>query len=182
MTPASTVRFVGACLALTSLVACGAQASVTAPTTLIVVRHAEREPGDDPPLNAEGLKRAESLAKALEQAGLTAIYTTQYIRNRQTAEPLAARRGVAVTVRPIDFDETVAYVANLLEDIRRNHPGGVVLVIGHANGMNAQIFAQLGGVGAGPNRYEDLYVVTLPYDSAPRLVLGTYGGRSSLDP
>ena len=169
-------------LAAAPLPGCGTQASVSAATTLIVVRHAEREPGDDPPLNAEGSKRAQALAQVLEQSGVTAIYTTQYVRNRQTAEPLSARAGIPVSIRPIDFDAPVSYVADLLEDVRREHRGGVVVVIGHANGMNAQVFAQLGGVGPGPNRYEDLYVATLPYDAPPRWILGTYGGRSSLDP
>lgn len=168
--------------AAVALPGCGTQASVAAATTLIVVRHAEREPGDDPPLNAEGSKWAQALAQALEQAGVTAIYTTQYLRNRQTAEPLSARSGVSVSIRPIDFDASASYVADLLEDVRRQHRGGVVVVIGHANGMNAQIFTQLGGTGPGPNRYEDLYLATLPYDAPPRWVLGTYGGRSSLDP
>ena len=177
-----TGRILAALLAAGALPGCGTQAAVNAATTLIVVRHAEREPGDDPPLNAEGLKRAEALARTLEQAGVTAIYTTQYLRNRQTAEPLAARAGVPVSVRPIDFDTATSYVADLLEEIRRQHRGGVVVVIGHANGMNAQIFTQLGGAGPGPNRYEDLYLATLPYDAPPRFVLGTYGGRSSLDP
>jgi len=164
----------------------GAQASAEAPTTLIVARHAERDPGDDPPLNTEGQARAQKLASVLEQAGVTAIYTTQYLRNRQTAQPLSERVGVPVTLRDIDFDENDRFATNLLEDIRLNHRGGVVVVIGHSNGMNREIYQQLGGAGTGanpgPNRYEELYVGTWPADGTPRWIRTTYGGKSTLDP
>ena len=42
-------------------------------TTIILVRHAERDPGLDPPLNAEGEVRAQALANVLNQNGVTAI-------------------------------------------------------------------------------------------------------------
>ncbi len=40
-------------------------------TTIIMVRHAERDVGNDPPLNIEGLARAQKLADVLGQNGVT---------------------------------------------------------------------------------------------------------------
>ena len=58
-------------------------------TTIIIVRHAERDPGLDPPLVEEGVRRADSLRDALTENGVTAIYTTDLLRNRETVQPLA---------------------------------------------------------------------------------------------
>jgi Histidine phosphatase superfamily (branch 1) len=86
---------------MVGLVACGfatppiiSQPGTT--TTIIMVRHAERDPGYDPPLNTEGLARAQKLADVLGQNGVTAIYATDYERNRQTAAPLATKLGLTV--------------------------------------------------------------------------------------
>ena len=56
---------------------------------IILVRHAERDPGLDPPLNTEGIARAQILADVLGQNGVTAIYTMESIRNRETAHRLS---------------------------------------------------------------------------------------------
>ena len=79
---------------LAALVACYATPAL-AQATVFVVRHAERADDgaakleDDPDLSAAGRARAEALAAALEDAGITAIFATQYKRTHQTAAPLA---------------------------------------------------------------------------------------------
>jgi len=57
------------------------------PAPVLLVRHAEKaaEPADDPPLTAAGAERAQALATALQDAGVTAIITTQLRRTRETA-------------------------------------------------------------------------------------------------
>ncbi|HEU4584483.1 MAG TPA: histidine phosphatase family protein, partial [Gemmatimonadaceae bacterium] len=64
-------------------------------TTVIVVRHAEKAvgQGDDPHLSAAGEARARALARALEDAGVTAVITTQWIRTAETARPAARAAG-----------------------------------------------------------------------------------------
>ena len=55
---------------------------------VFLVRHTEREwEGEDPRLTREGEARAQALAAALRDAGITAIITTQWQRARhgQTA-------------------------------------------------------------------------------------------------
>src|SRR4051812_32196327 len=60
-------------------------------TTVFLVRHAENasEPRPDPPLLETGIARAELLARILAKSGVKAIYTSQFLRTRATAEPLA---------------------------------------------------------------------------------------------
>lgn len=73
-------------------------------TTYHLIRHAEK---DSPPeqitarapgvhLTAAGLEQAEWLARQLESAPLVAIYSSPLERARETAEPLARRRGLYV--------------------------------------------------------------------------------------
>lgn len=159
-------------------------------TTVIIVRHAERDPGADPPLNAEGQARAQALAAVLADAGVEAIYCTDLIRNRDTARPLANRLGLTPNVIGEDrYADTPGVVAELLREILTTHAGGTVLFIGNtgssrfpqAPGVNQELFRRLGGAGAAPTRYQDLYVVHVPPTGKPRVVRATYGGRSSLD-
>mgnify|MGYP003575678616 CR=1 FL=1 len=55
------------------------------------MRHAERfnDSREDPPLTAEGKERAKALADTLRDAGVTAIITSQWMRAKDTAQPLA---------------------------------------------------------------------------------------------
>ena len=57
-------------------------------TKIIIVRHAERDAGLDPPLNEEGLIRAQALVDVLADDGVTGVYYPALTRNRQTADPL----------------------------------------------------------------------------------------------
>lgn len=94
-------------------------------TTVIIVRHAERDPGADPPLNAEGQARAQALAAVLADAGVEAIYCTDLIRNRDTARPLANRLGLTPNVIGEDrYADTPGVVAELLREILTTHAGG----------------------------------------------------------
>ncbi|MET7247380.1 histidine phosphatase family protein [Methylobacterium sp. EM32] len=84
-------------------------------TTFFLVRHAAhdrlgrvlcgRMPGVT--LGREGRAQAEALALRLSAEGLTAVYASPLERARETAEPLAARSGLAVETLPalneIDF-------------------------------------------------------------------------------
>jgi hypothetical protein len=168
MRRAFQVMFLG--LLLLAVVACGFTTPpiVSKPgttTTIILVRHAERDPGLDPPLNAEGFVRASRLAQALGENGVTAIYATDYLRNRQTAEPLAT-------------------------EFLEKHAGGVVLLIGNVGspilgqrGILEDMYRLFGGLEGAPNRYQDLTIMVVPEvgKGSPNIIRTTYGGTSSLD-
>src|SRR5439155_23503824 len=68
-------------------------------TTIIVVRHAEKESGSaDPPLSAAGQARAELLARMFGDVNapghIEAIYVSPTVRTQMTAAPVAARLGL----------------------------------------------------------------------------------------
>lgn len=107
-------------------------ASAGSPVTVFLVRHAERAAlGDDPGLSEAGAKRAESLATALADAGITAIFTSEYRRTQDTAAPLAKRLGVSVTIVPAKDTE------GLIVKLRALAPGARALVVGHSNTVPA---------------------------------------------
>ena len=156
--------FIAGCSAL-FLAACQV---VPAPQsgTAYLVRHAEKVTSDeamvvadprDPPLTEAGEARAETLADLLSNKGITAIYSSDYTRTRDTAEPLAATLGLDVQLYdPSDLPA----LANLL----KSQPTQTVLVVGHSN-TTPQLAEALGGNGGTPivekNEYDRLYVVDL---------------------
>lgn len=160
-------------LALAAFLSPTATAVAQAPTTIILVRHAEKagEPGDrDPELNDAGRRRAAALARVLGDANISAIYSTQVLRTRNTAAPLARRLGIDVTITP-DFIEDMAVT------LRSEHSGETVLVVGHSNTVPQTINA----LGAGPmenladDEYDWLFVVTLAANGSVSLMKLRYG-------
>lgn len=139
-------------------------AGAAAQSTVFVVRHAERADGGatggmmaatDPELSDAGRARADSLAVALKDAGITAIYVTEFKRTQQTGAPLARALGVAMTTVPAK--DTAA----LVETIKS--AGGNVLVIGHSNSV-PEVITALGvaaPVTVGDTEYDNLFVVRL---------------------
>jgi Fructose-2,6-bisphosphatase len=112
-------------------------------TTIIVVRHAEQTDPEavDPPLSEVGAARAKALAAALEHSGVQAIYVTQYKRTKDTAAPLAALLHVPVTEVPVDRAKLAEHAPLLAGRILAEHPGGIVLVVGHSNTVPAIVEA-----------------------------------------
>ena len=134
-------------------------------TTVVVVRHAEKELGsiDDPPLSQAGEERAELLARLFgsrEGAGrIVAVFASDTRRAQRTAEPLAARLGIAV--KPVPAVD----VTGLLRQIRADYRGRNVLVVGHSNTV-PEIVRRLSGDPSVPpmaeSEYGTIYVVTVP--------------------
>jgi broad specificity phosphatase PhoE len=97
-------------------------------TTVVLVRHAEKQAAEeDPGLTEAGQARAQRLAAMLEGAGLAAIYVSEARRTQETAAPVAAATGLEPHVVP------AARHGRLLWRLRWRHRGEVVLVIGHSN-------------------------------------------------
>jgi len=74
---------------------------------LLLIRHGlpERVVNDDgrpadPPLSAKGRDQAERVARWLERVPLERLYSSPLLRARETAEPLAVLRGLAVEIEP----------------------------------------------------------------------------------
>lgn len=148
------------------------------PTTVILVRHAEKAatPGNDPPLTEAGEARAKALALIARDAGVTAIITTQFARTRATARPAAEALHITPDVVSAGGAQHVQEVARAI----RSHTGGVVLVVGHSNTVPA-IVAALGAPQPPPicdSSYDDLYILTLPATEPARVIHARYGAPS----
>ena len=143
-------------------------------TTVILIRHAERssQAGSDPPLNAAGRARAETLTHVLGQAGVRAIYTSQAVRTRETAQPLEARLGLASTA----IDEA----AGLRDDILTNHVGQTVLVVGHTDTVPALINLLAGTSlpDIDDREFDNLFLVTVFAPGRASVTHLKYGARS----
>lgn len=159
-------------------------------TKVFIVRHAERPEGFDPPLNEEGVARAEALADELENEGITAIFVPDLIRNRQTAEPLKERTGASLRVfSQLDMANTKNLANTFVQLVLQDYAGEAVLWIGNTgpvienvqSGNLQEIYWRFGGTEEPPIRYRDLYKVTLFDDEPPLIEMSSYGGPSSLD-
>jgi len=142
-------------------------------TTVILVRHAEKQSeGDDPSLTAAGRERAQELVHVLGELDIAAVYSTPYARTRETAQPLAVALGLEVTERPARN-----YGSDMAEWIRANHKGDIVVAVSHSNTVPALIEAL--GARLVPTiedgEYDDLYIVTVDVGGNAKLLALRYG-------
>ncbi len=96
--------------------------------TFVVVRHANRGGGTDPPLTEAGHIRARRLADLIHTYEGVAVYATRFRRNQDTARPTAELWDVPVTT----YDEKLA-PAELINQIKQRHPRGAILIVGDSD-------------------------------------------------
>ncbi len=129
-------------------------------TTLVLVRHAEKATGDDPPLTPAGAVRAERLATLFEASPLAAIYITDTRRSAETAAPAARRSGVVPQVR--SRRDAAEHVRTLAAELRKRADADVVLAVEHSDTVPLLLGAL--GVASPPvltdADYGDVFVVT----------------------
>jgi phosphohistidine phosphatase SixA len=138
---------------------------------VFLVRHAEKvDDSRDAALSPAGEQRAERLAALLRSAGVRAIYTTEYQRTIRTGEPLARALGIAVTRFPAAKPDQV------VAEIRANHAGEAVLVVGHSNTV-PNLIAALGHpdpVTIADPEYDNLFIVVPQPGKPPTLLVLKY--------
>lgn len=170
------------CAAALLVLSSAASVFAQAPTTVILVRHAEKAAAqaNDPPLTDAGRARADALLSAVRDAGVDAIITTQFVRTRETAAPTAAALHVTPEVVSASGSSHVQDVATAV----KKHTGHTVLVVGHSNTVPA-IIAALGAPEPRPicdAEYDDLFIVQIPADgSHARLIHAKYGAPSNIE-
>lgn len=137
---------------------------------VVLVRHAEPATGgENPGLSAAGRRRAIELAKMLAGAGITAIFTSELRRTKETAAPLAA----LLSITPVEIAGAPAAAANQIKAA-----GKRVLVVGHTNTV-PQIIHALGGpatVVIDAGEFDHMFVLQVPADGAESLLTLHYGG------
>lgn len=140
---------------------------VSAPTTIVIVRHAEKSAvSGDVPISDEGKARAKLLAAMLEPAGVSAIFCSELTFNQETAQPIADQLKLAPIVIPVRDS------ARLVEELRKRAPGSVTLLVGHSSSI-PEIIEKLGGVrptSIDPQTYDRLFIVTR-WEQAPVSVI-----------
>lgn len=115
-------------------------------TTFIVLRHAETTGGGtNPNLSTEGLARADELKRILANVPLAAVFSSNYNRTKQTAQPTADDKSLAVNI--YDPLNQSPLVDNWLSAYR----GKTVLVLGHSNTAPALL-----NLFVGSNQYANL--------------------------
>lgn len=142
-------------------------------TTFILLRHAETTGGgNDPALSALGQERAAELLRVLQNVPLQAVYATNYQRTTQTAQPVAADRGLAV-----QFYDPFA-PGPLADAVLAAYPGKAVLVVGHSNTIPA-LLNVLTGTNDFPQipdtQYDNLFIVTVFEKGRANVVHLKYG-------
>jgi phosphohistidine phosphatase SixA len=135
-------------------------ASFSNKTKIYLVRHAEKQSGNDPVLTENGNKRSGALLLALKNKGVQHIYVTQFKRTQMTGDSLRIQLGI----------DTVQYKADTTgEDVlnkilAHNDAGKTILIIGHSNTI-PKIIRQLGATDFEPvnipdAEFDNLYLMT----------------------
>lgn len=141
-----------------ALVVAGCAVAPPAPQQVWIVRHAEKQAGDDPALTPAGEARAQALAQLrfIPQR----VFSTDTRRTRSTALPTASRWQLPVEI--YDHRDPAALAARVLES------GENTLIVGHSNTI-AGLAAAFGvdpGREVRENEYDRLYVITLRPEGA----------------
>ena len=139
-----------------------------AESMVVIVRHAEKTSGesDDPPLSDAGRARAETLSRMLRDSEISAIFTTEFKRTKETAAPTA----IALKITPTVVRATE--IATLADKLRELH--GNALVVAHGNTI-PDLIKTLGidvPLNIPENDYDHFLIVAV--GSQPRLLRWRY--------
>ncbi|MEM9680996.1 MAG: phosphoglycerate mutase family protein [Bacteroidota bacterium] len=98
-------------------------------STYYLIRHAEKDRSDksnkNPNLTEAGKQRSENWSKVFKNVSFDMIYSTDYNRTKQTAQPTADAKGLDISLyNPQTMD---------LEAFMKITKGKTVLVVGHSN-------------------------------------------------
>lgn len=156
-------------------------------TTVFLIRHAEKAetPKEDPPLDDKGKLRAQELTRMLAGSGVKAIYTSQYLRTKQTGEALAKQLGLTVTPIPLQMSQSnprevsEQSIAEIIGKIYER-AGDAALVIGHSNTI-PEVIRKLGGdvvPRIDEKRFDDLFIVTVYGKGKAKVVQLKYGSST----
>jgi 2,3-bisphosphoglycerate-dependent phosphoglycerate mutase len=96
--------------------------------TYYIVRHAEKETTNtmtsDVPLSDAGRQRAEALKELLQKENIKHIFSTNFIRTKSTAQPLA--NAISIPIEIYDPKDT-----NFISKLKSLD--GNILIVGHSN-------------------------------------------------
>ena len=139
---------------------------------IYLVRHAEKQKGDNPGLTGAGHERAQALKVKLQDKGVQFVHSSNYRRTLETARPLADAIGADIRVYdPRDLDGFADELGAL---------PGVHVVVGHSN-TTPQLAKILSGADTTympETEYNRFYTVMISPDGASTLDVSTFGAPS----
>ncbi|MFV0572329.1 MAG: SixA phosphatase family protein [Xanthomarina gelatinilytica] len=139
-------------------------------TTLYFIRHAEKERNDptnkNPHLTEKGNARAENWSSVLQNIPLDAIYSTNYHRTIETAQPTARKNGLDINIYNAGTIDTETFL--------RDNLGKYVLIVGHSDTTPKFVNSVIG-----KQTYSDIddsnngniYIVTITGNTITNMVL-----------
>lgn len=140
--------------------------SETAVTKIFIVRHAEKESGNDPDLTAAGKIRAGDLMRTLQSEGVQKIYVSKTRRSQNTADSMR----IQLHISAVQYDADTL-CEKLIAAIMENRDfGKTILIIGHSNTI-PQIIRKLGVKDypygdLGDTEYDNLFVISYKKEKA----------------
>ena len=142
-------------------------------TTFIVLRHAETAgAGTNPNLSAAGQARAEELRRILANVPLAAVFSSNYNRTKQTAQPAADDKALPVGVYdPLNQSP-------LVDDWLSSYRGKTVLVLGHSNTVPSllNLFLDSNDYTNLPDtEYDNLFIATVSAKGQAKVLHLKYG-------
>jgi phosphohistidine phosphatase SixA len=136
-------------------------------TTFFLVRHAEKQVGDDPELLAEGIERAKRLAAILKDFPLKSIFSTYTKRTRATVAPCAEMQGVEI------INYSSENQGDLINSILKHGEGESYLIVGHSNTIPSLLNLFKGKEvyeNIDESVYDDLFLVVVKTDGDAGIV------------
>jgi broad specificity phosphatase PhoE len=175
------MRYLNRSAAILALVAGASLSAPAQPSTVILVRHAEKTgPTGDVALSEAGTRRAKDLAAALADARVGSVITTQFQRTKLTGAVVAE----AMKLTPIVVSAgSASHVADVAAAVRARPAGEVVLVVGHSNTVPAIVTA-LGGPKLPDlcdSQYSQMFILQLDGMNPPKVIRATYGAADPVD-
>ena len=132
----------------------------TVTSKYFLIRHAEKDSSNpsenNPHLTLKGEQRAQNWSHILSNEKIDLVYSTDYHRTRETANPIAVKNNIQISIyNPSDIDN---------KSFLKETKGKSVLIVGHSNTTPAFVNSIIG-----KEKYEDidhdnngnLYIVTI---------------------
>ncbi|MDH5475402.1 MAG: histidine phosphatase family protein [Cyclobacteriaceae bacterium] len=141
-------------------------------TTIILVRHAEKMVSDsaDPDLSPSGIERALRLKQLLINTNIDAIYSTNFLRTKNTVLPLSEALHLEVKLYdPRNREITDVFLSK--------HEGETILISGHSNTtpqmvntlINQQKYTSLD-----EKEYSKIFIVNISKQKETKVIELTY--------
>jgi 2,3-bisphosphoglycerate-dependent phosphoglycerate mutase len=128
-------------------------------TTIILLRHAEKDTinGNDPPLSAVGMARAERLEAAFPEVKPDLFYSTNYNRTKSTLLPWVKHTNKKI--KPYYANKQGEFAQMLLKE-----KGKTIVVAGHSNTIPSLVNLFIGQdkyQNLPDNEYGKIFIVTI---------------------